>query len=571
MATATSKEEQSEPQTIIADEEKTESQSNAPTLHEPAQDEKQTKPEDGDVPTENENDNEEPEWLTGWKLTSMMTSLTLAAFLMLLDMSIISTAVPRITSDFHSLTDIGWYASAYNLASAALQPLTGKIYMYFNTRWIFLGLFFIFQLGCLICGVAQSSVMLIIGRAIAGIGSSGIQNGALTIIAKSVPIHRRPALIGILMGCAQLGLVSGPLIGGAFTEYTTWRWCFYINLPIGAVCAALILVVHIPDHRSVRRDQSAIKILTTKLDLTGFAIFCPTIIMLLLALQWGGNEYDWDSATIIGLFCGGGVLLLIFLFWEHRVGEGAMIPLPIVRKREVWTACLTQLFLFATVIMASFYLPIYFQSIKDASPFDSGVDLLPSILSLILAAVMSGALAQRVGYYLPFATASAVLSSIGFGLLSTMNPHTSTAKWAGYQIVMGFGRGLGLQMSILAIQANTSPDITPIAMAVLVFCQTFGGAIFVSAANVIFTNKLRDELESRLPNIDTQSIIDAGAGAVSDIVSPANLPQVLSAYSEGVRATFLLCVACTSIMFFTSFGMGWKDIRQRKPVVAGAV
>ncbi|KAJ4264970.1 hypothetical protein NW762_005213 [Fusarium torreyae] len=566
MATATSKEEQSEPQAIVADEEKTESHSNAPTLREPVQDEKQTKPEDGDVPTENESDSEEPEWLTGWKLTSMMTSLTLAAFLMLLDMSIISTAIPRITSDFHSLTDIGWYASAYNLASAALQPLTGKIYMYFNTRWIFLGLFFVFQLGCLICGVAQSSIMLIIGRAVAGIGSSGIQSGALTIIAKSVPIHRRPALIGILMGFAQLGLVSGPLIGGAFTEYS-----FYINLPIGAVCAALILAVHIPDHRRVRRDQSAIKILTTKLDLTGFVIFCPTIIMLLLALQWGGNEYDWDSATVIGLFCGGGVLLLVFLAWEYRVGEGAMIPLPIVRKREVWTACLTQLFLFATVIMASFYLPIYFQSIKDATPFDSGVDLLPSILSLILAAVASGGLAQRIGYYLPFATASAVLSSIGFGLLSTMNPHTSTAKWAGYQIVMGFGRGLGLQMSILAIQANTSPDVTPIAMAVLVFCQTFGGAIFVSAANVVFTNQLRNELESRLPDINAQTIIDAGAGAVNDIVSKANLPQVLSSYSEGVRAVFLLCVACSSIMFFTSFGMGWKDIRQKKSPVAGSV
>ncbi|KAF5026300.1 hypothetical protein F66182_1622 [Fusarium sp. NRRL 66182] len=543
---------------------KADSQSNAPTLCEPREDEKRTKSQHNDTPREREED----EWLTGWKLASLMTSLTLAAFLMLLDMSIISTAVPRITSDFHSLTDIGWYVGAYNLTSAALQPLTGKLYTYFSTRWLFLALFFVFQLGCLICGIAQSSVMLIIGRAIAGVGSSGITNGALTIVAASVPMHKRPSLIGIIMGCAQLGLVSGPLVGGAFTEYTTWRWCFYINLPIGAVCIILILLVHIPDRRTLT-GETAMQILSTKLDLAGFIIFGPCIVIILLALKWGGIEYAWNSSVIIGLFCGGAVLLLIFISWEYHVGADAMIPLPIIRKREVWTACLTQLFLFSTIIIASFYLPIYFQSIKNTSPFDSGVYLLPSILSLIVSAVMSGSLAQRVGYYLPFATASAVLSAIGYGLLSTMGPHTSTAKWAGYQILVGFGRGLGMQMCIIAVQANTSPDVTPVAMAVLVFCQTFGGAIFISAANAIFTNKLHDELLSRLAHVDTGAIIDAGAGAVNDAVDSKNLSQVLLAYSEGVRATFLLAVAVSCAMFITSLGMGWKDIRQ-KPVIEAA-
>ncbi|KAM0235309.1 hypothetical protein ACHAP5_009787 [Fusarium lateritium] len=424
MTTTISKEERSEPQ-VIADDEKIESTSNAPTLHEPAQDEPRTKPEDGEITTEEE----EHEWVTGWKLASMMTSLTLVVFLMLLDMSIIST-------------------------------------------WSFLVLFFVFEVGSLICGVAQSSTMLIIGRAVAGIGSSGIQNGALTIIASAVPIHKRPSLVGILMGCAQLGIVSGPLLGGAFTEYTTWRWY-------------------------------------------------------------------------------------------------AMIPLDIIRIRQVWTACLTQLFLFATVLVASFYYPVYFQSVKDASPFKSGVNLLPSILTLILAAVSSGVLVQKVGYYLPFASASAVLSAIGFGLASTMGPYTSTATWAGYQVLVGFGRGIGLQMSIIAVQANTTPEVTPIAMAILTFSQVFGGAIFVTAANVIFTHELRNELMARLPNVDTESIINAGAGAVGEVVSRSQLPEVLWSYSKGVRATFLLAVAASCVMFFMSFGMGWKDIRKKPAVKAG--
>ncbi|WZH42804.1 Putative aflatoxin efflux pump AFLT [Fusarium acuminatum] len=520
MTTTISKEERSEPQ-VIVDDEKVESTSNAPTLREPAQDEPRTKPEDGDITTEEE----EHEWVTGWKLASMMTSLTLAAFLMLLDMSIIST-------------------------------------------WSFLALFFIFEVGSLICGVAQSSTMLIIGRAVAGIGSSGIQNGALTIIASAVPIHKRPSLVGILMGCAQLGIVSGPLLGGAFTEYTTWRWCFYINLPIGAICAVLFLIVHIPNH-SVPTDETTMQILRTKFDFTGFAMFCPSIVMILLALQWGGVDYPWNSATVVGLFCGGGVLLIMFVYWEHRVGANAMIPLDIIRIRQVWTACLTQLFLFATVLVASFYYPVYFQSVKDASPFKSGVNLLPSILTLILAAVSSGVLVQKVGYYLPFASASAVLSAIGFGLASTMGPYTSTATWAGYQILVGFGRGLGLQMSIIAVQANTTAEVTPIAMAILTFSQVFGGAIFVTAANVIFTHELRNELMARLPNVDTESIINAGAGAVGEVVSKSQLPEVLWSYSKGVRATFLLAVAASCAMFFMSFGMGWKDIRKKPAVKAG--
>lgn len=150
-----------------------------------------------------------------------------------------------------------------------------------------------------------------------------------------------------------------------------------------------------------------------------------------------------------------------------------------------------------------------------------------------------------------------------------MGPYTSTAKWAGYQILIGFGRGLGLQMPIIAVQANTKPEETPIAMSILTFSQTFGGAIFVTAANVIFTHELRQELVSRLPSINPDIIIDAGAGAVSEVVSKENLPGVLWSYSKGTRATFLLCVACSCVMLGISFGMGWKDIRKKPATDAG--
>ncbi|KPM46057.1 hypothetical protein AK830_g499 [Neonectria ditissima] len=586
MASSITEKPQPEPQAIF-NSEKTDPGSTTPTLYDENEAVNRTNQDDA-VPKD-----ETHTYVTGWKLVSLMISITVAAFLMLLDMSIITTAIPRITEQFHSLDDIGWYGSSYNLASAALQPLSGKFYTYFKSKvpyplpptpsrlllvliglpmqWLFLWFLFVFEVGCLICGLANSSVMLIIGRTIAGMGSSGIQNGAFTIMAASTPLEKRPPLMGVLMGGAQLGLVVGPLVGGALTEYTTWRWCFYINLPIGAVCTVLILLVHIPD-RVVETEDSIIKTLSTKLDLTGFVLFAPCTVMFLLALQWGGTDYAWDSATVIGLFCGGGVTLIIFLFWEHRVGDNAMIPLPIIRKREIWTACVTMLFLFTTVFIAAYYFPIYFQSVKGATPFKSGVNMLPSILSQLVTAILIGVVAvQKVGYYVPFAVASAAIVAVANGLLSTLSPHTSTAKWAGYQILVGFGRGVGMQMPIIAIQSQSAPEMVSIATAVLVFSQTFGGAVFVSISNVIFHGRLKSELQDRLPHLDANAIINAGATGVDTVVSAKDLPGALAAYAKGVDAVFYLAVAAACVMFTSAWGMGWKDIRKKASVKKGDV
>lgn len=230
------------------------------------------------------------EYPTGLKLWLVILSLCLAVFLVALDQTIIAPALGAITGEYGSVGDIGWYGSAYLLTSTALQPLYGKVYRVFDVKAAFLGAVALFELGSLVSAVAPSSAAFVVGRAVAGMGSAGLFSGSIVILAYSLPLRRRPFMFG-MFGCMWgVASVAGPLLGGVFTDHLTWRWCFYINLPIGAVAMTVIFFtlniarVNNPDHLSVLSRIG-------ELDLVGAVILMPAIIMLLLALQWGGTQY----------------------------------------------------------------------------------------------------------------------------------------------------------------------------------------------------------------------------------------------------------------------------------------
>lgn len=256
---------------------------------------------------------------------------------------------------------------------------------------------------------------------------------------------------GLAIGIGQIGIVSGPLLGGVFTEHATWRWCFYINLPMGGLAAIFLFFITVPEQIPKKPISGPyLMSLLPRFDLTGFVIFAPASIMILLALQWGAGDYGWNSSQVIGLFCGGGVLAILFVFWERHMGDDAMIPPSMVSLTVVWSSAMFFALLMVVVIVGSNFLPIYLQSIKGLSPTMSGVYMLASIISQLICILISGALVTKFGYYLPWCLVAAAITTVGAGLISTWEASTSLGKLLGYQVLLG-ARGLGMQMVSISL------------------------------------------------------------------------------------------------------------------------
>ncbi|KAF5672710.1 major facilitator superfamily transporter [Fusarium denticulatum] len=506
-------EEESRPQSRIGDGQAIEDKPSAPGGHVSSATE--------DAPKQTETS-----YVEGLPLLLVMGAVSIASFLVLLDTSIIATAIPQITSDFHSLKDISWYGSAYQLSSAGIQPLVGKLYTQFSLKWVYLAFFAIFEVGSLVCGVAPSSDVLIIGRAIAGIGVAGIFAGGLTIIASAIRPEKRSVNMGLMMGG------------------------FYINLPIGAIVLGGILFIKIADQQPVPPVAQAVRELPKRLDLVGFVMFAGASTMLMLALQWGGTTYAWSSAVTIGLFCGSAASLTAYVAWSWNRGDESLIP-PVLLKQRVVIACFfLTLFMIGSALMLSYWLPVYFQAVLGQSPVGSGVSMLPNILASVVFSIVGGIMISKVGYYLPQAVIGTALLTVATGLCSTFDPYTSTGKWVGYQFLAGVGRGLMQQVPYTAIPHSCSQQMIPIAMSFMVLGHS----------------SLESLLRDYAPKIDAATVTAAGASAADmrKLIPAEQLTGVIKAYSLSIDRVFYLGTGSAAAMFLAAFFTGWIDTRGPK-------
>ncbi|KAF2176057.1 MFS general substrate transporter, partial [Zopfia rhizophila CBS 207.26] len=345
----------------------------------------------------------DPSYLHSWRLFIVTASLCLGAVLYGLDMNIIGVAVPVITTQFHSLDDIAWYSAAYLLTITAFQPCFGNVYKYFPAKVVFAGSILLFEIGSIICATANSSAVLIFGRAFLGFGASGLLQGALGIVSYIVRLEKVPMYQGFVAGAAAVSATAGPVIGGGLSDHVGWRWCFWINVPIGAaISIAILLFIAISPETNKKNLSLPIAEKLKHLDAVGTIVFLGSIVSLLLVLQWGGQTISWGSGKSIGLFVCFGVCGVIFIALQWRLGEYATIPFRVVRIRSIYMGALVLFTLGIASISLAFYLPLYFQAIQGVSATHSGVNMVAYVAPSIVAIGVTGGLVSRFGYYVPY-------------------------------------------------------------------------------------------------------------------------------------------------------------------------
>ncbi|KAK8076199.1 major facilitator superfamily domain-containing protein [Apiospora phragmitis] len=447
-----------------------------------------------------------------------------------------------------------------SISNAAPQPLTGRIYKYFNTKWNFLA-FAVFELGSILWGAAISSAMFIIGRFVAGFGAAGISNGSITIVSCCAPLEKRPGKAKLIFRClVELLLTGDDLI--ALIGLT--MGCFYINLPAGGLAALAILLLHIPEEEVKPRPRTLLPRLHHHLDLVGFVLFTPAVLMLLLALQFGGQAYPCNSSQVLGLFCGAGVTAIVWYFWNRHRGDDAMTPHALISRRDVLAAGIYEAFLMSAVYGPVYYLPIYFQAVNGASAMLSAVYLLPMILAQLFVAGAAGGLVSKIGFVIPIAVFSAIFLSVGTGLYYILQPASPTRYWVGFQILAGIGSGAGLQLAIIAVQAAMGDEELSSGIAFVIFTQALGSTITLTLFNIIFLTSLQSQIIQHAPQVDPAIIVGAGATGFRSLVLPADLPAVLIAYANSLDHVLYLAAALAAACGVFLWGMGWHDLRKRK-------
>ncbi|MFE1975454.1 MDR family MFS transporter [Streptomyces hygroscopicus] len=450
-------------------------------------------------------------------------ALMIAMLLAMLDNMIVGTAMPTIVGELGGLDHLSWVVTAYALATAASTPIWGKLGDMYGRKGVFLTSIAVFLLGSALSGMAQSMGQLIGFRALQGLGAGGLMVGVMAIIGDLVPPRERGRYQGIMAGVMAVAMIGGPLVGGTLTDHLGWRWIFYINLPLGAVALfAISAVLHLPKKRAEGR-----------IDYAGAALLTVGITALVLITTWGGNEYAWGSAQIIGLGALGVVSLAVFLYVEQRVAE-PVLPLHIFRNRN-FTLVTAIGFLTGFVMFGSTtFLPLYQQTVQGASATNSGLLLLPMLLGMLVVSLVAGRVTTQTGKYKVFPIVGGFLIMAGMFLLSLMDTETTRFTSGVYMAVLGMGMGCLMQTTMLVAQNSVEMKDMGVGSSSATLFRTLGGSFGVAILGALFTSQVRDTMAERVGS--KGAAVTSGSAQLD----PASLkllpPAIRDAYTHAVAS-----------------------------------
>lgn len=384
-----------------------------------------------------------------------------------------------------------------------------------------------------------------------------------SIVAHTVPLRQRALFTGAIGAMEGIGFVLGPLVGGVLTSRASWRWCFWINLPVGAI-TSFVIGIFLKPPRIQTAPKRSLQQRLRQFDWCGTLAFVPSILCLLLALQWGGSKYAWNNARIIVLFILFGILLILFALIQKYLQNTATIPGRVAKSRSMVFGALFAFSLSSALAIMSYFLPLWFQGIKNASALQSGVMLLPVIIGMVIGSILGGSVVTIIGYYQPLMVFSGIITPIGAGLLTTFSVNTPRSAWIGYTALAGIGAGLGFQQPMLAAQVVLEKEDVPVGTSIMIFSQSLAGAIFISVGSTIFSNHLIDTLQSDVPQIDPKLVLGLGATNLRKAIRPELLNGVLVAYNQAITETFYAAVATSGLAFFLAFGMELRSVKRKK-------
>jgi EmrB/QacA subfamily drug resistance transporter len=412
----------------------------------------------------------------------IMSGLAMGLLLASLDQTIVSTALTRISEDFHRLDLYSWVVTSYLLTSTASTPLYGKISDQFGRKRIFQVSIVIFLLGSILSGLSQNMYQLIIFRGLQGIGAGGLITLAMAIIGDIIPPRERGRYQGYFGAVFTVSSVIGPLIGGFLVDQASWRWVFYVNMPIGAV--ALVVV-----NRVLRMDHRPQK---SKIDVLGSFLVVSGVSLLLVAVQVAGNAAK-ITASAWGFGLPGLALIVAFIWWEGRAAD-PIIPLHLFRLR-VFTVANTLAFVAGTVMFgALLFVPLYMQTVRGVSPTVSGLRMIPMLIGVLISSITAGRLVSRLGRYKMFVIAGTAVLATGLGIMSLITVTTSTLVLSAMLFLVGIGVGMFMQILVIAVQNSVDYEHMGVGTAAITFFRTLGGAVGAAVLGAVLILKQKSQL-----------------------------------------------------------------------------